>query len=198
MSDISIETIPLAQASMNGSEFQPMFPQKQSAPYAKSQDAETEPRQQDKSSFEQGVALGMERAEAKFAEERNELRNLIASANALQPEASDELAMLIGKTVETLVRQIVGDFKPDAAWLEERIAEAVSIISECDAVRTVWMHPKDIALLDTETMSHNFMADKNAERGSIRIDCSQGWVESGHSLYLDELTAELGLKGGAR
>src|SRR3546814_13736925 len=57
--------------------------------------------------FALGLAEGQRLAEAAFVAERHQLLALLAGAEALQDEPSEELAQLIATTVERLVRQIV-------------------------------------------------------------------------------------------
>lgn len=143
--------------------------------------------------FQCGVAEGRLLAAAEFALERRKLQALLSSADALQPEPSDELAVLIGEAVEMLVRQIVGDVAIDAELLTKRAQQAASLVAECDAARTMWVHPDDLDLLDPDVLAIPLKADPAAERGSIRIDCSAGWIEHGTALYLDQLRIDLGL-----
>ena len=142
-----------------------------------------------------GLADGQQLAAATFALERQKFQELIASTNALQPEPSDELAALIGEAVEMLVTQIVGSAVVDRDLLAARAKQAAGIVAECDAARTMWLHPDDVALLDENAFAIPLMADPKADRGSIRIDCSAGWIEHGTALYLDQLRIELGLSG---
>lgn len=153
------------------------------------------PREELADPFQCGLAEGRRLAAEEFACERQKLLALLASADALQPEPSDELAVLIGEAVELLVRQIVADVTIDAEALGKRAAQAAALVAECDAARTMWVHPDDYVLLDGECAVIPLKADPAAERGSIRIDCSAGWIEHGTALYLDQLRIDLGLAG---
>jgi flagellar assembly protein FliH len=137
---------------------------------------------------------GRKVAEDAFAIERAALQRLVASAEALQSEPSEELAVLIAETVETLVSKIVGDVAIDRAWLTERARASVALIGDCDDARTMCVHPDDVALLEGAELPLTLKVDADAARGSIRIDCSAGWIEAGTALYLDALRVELGLK----
>ncbi len=145
--------------------------------------------------YQSGVAEGRLLAAAEFALEKQSLLTLLGAANALQPEPSDELAVLIGEAVEMLVRQIVGDVAIDSVLLADRAQQAAALVAECDAARTMWVHPDDLDLLDQSILAIPLKADPAAERGSIRIDCSAGWIEHGTALYLDQLRIDLGLAG---
>lgn len=147
--------------------------------------------------YAHGLADGQELAATAFAEEKFQLRALLNAAENLQAEPSEELAQLIGETVFRLVRQIIETAPVDADWLQAQAQKAADTIAECDAARTVWLHPDDLALIDTATFALPAMADPAAQRGSIRIECSAGWVEHGRSNYLDALRVALSLEEAA-
>jgi flagellar assembly protein FliH len=142
-----------------------------------------------------GFDEGQQMAAQAFEIERAALMKLIASANTLQSEPSEELAVLIGEAVERLVSEIIGTAPIDRDWLNTHAKRAADMIAECDSARTMWVHPDDLPLIDSNLISLTLMADPQAERGSIRIDCSTGWIEHGTALYLEELRTELGLGG---
>jgi flagellar assembly protein FliH len=144
--------------------------------------------------YARGIADGQALAETVFAVERQQLLALIAAAKVLQPEPSEELAQLIAEAVYGLVGQIVADAPVSREWLEQAARKAADAISEADAARTAWLHPDDVALLAGAELPLTLMADPAATRGSIRIDCSAGWVEHGRSNYLDALRGALALE----
>jgi flagellar assembly protein FliH len=137
---------------------------------------------------------GFKAAEKNFVVERLELQKLIAASAALQPEPSEELAVLIAETVSGLVAKIVGNVAIDRDWLADRARNAAALVSECDNARTIFVHPDDMIHLKGSELPLPIKADRDALRGSIRIDCSSGWIESGTALYLDALRVELGLQ----
>jgi flagellar assembly protein FliH len=143
--------------------------------------------------YARGLADGQDIAQAAFAVERIHYQALITSAHALQNEPSDELAALIAETVERLVRECVGATPIDTQHLNKQAASAAALIGECDEARTMWVHPDDLLLLDQGMLPIAVMADPAALRGSIRINCSAGWIEHGVPLYLSELRAALGI-----
>jgi flagellar assembly protein FliH len=144
-----------------------------------------------------GLADGQELAETAFAEERSHLRALLNASENLQPEPSEELAQLIGEAVFRLVRQIIETAPFDAEWLHKQAQKAADSIADCDSARTAWLHPDDVAIIEQTTFPLPVMADPAAERGSIRIDCSAGWVEHGRSNYLDALRIALSVEDAA-
>jgi flagellar assembly protein FliH len=138
--------------------------------------------------FDEGHRVASEAA----ATDRTSLLAMLEKASVLQPEASDELAALIAETVFALVKEIVCSATIDAAALEKRIAAAVALISECDAARTLFLHPEDAALVSGSEIPLTICPDATLARGDLRIDCSAGWIEHGSSIFLDALRSELG------
>ena len=143
--------------------------------------------------YELGFEEGRRTAQDAFEIERAALQRLVESAGALQPESSEELAMLIGETVYRLVTDIVGKVEIDADCLTRRASAAAALIAECDNARTLCVNPDDMPLLEGLRTSLKIDGDSSLARGDIRIDCSAGWIEHGTSLYLDALRSELGL-----
>ena len=144
--------------------------------------------------FRRGMAEGRHLAAEAFATERQALLALLAAAQALQPEPSEELAAMIATTVERLVTQIVGLMPVDRSWLLHRIERAVACVGAADAARTLWLHPDDVALIDAAALPIDVCADETLERGALRIDCSHGWVEDSRSQHLDLLRAALNVE----
>lgn len=184
MPDPVMTQIPIAQAYAGAGSFKPWFATgtKVAAPVT------DDP-------YSRGLADGQALAEDRFAAERTRYNALIASANALQNESSEELAVLIGETVERLVCDIVGAMPIDSDQLNRQALKAVALIAQCDDARTMWVHPDDLVLLDAAAIELELAADPEAERGSIRIDCSAGWIEHGRAHALNELRVVLGISG---
>lgn len=147
--------------------------------------------------FARGLAEGQRLAEAAHVAERHQLLALIAGAEALQDEPSEELAQLIGETVERLVRQIVADAPIDASFLKDQAEAAAALVAEADKARTLWVHPHDAALLVDADIRLPIEADPAMMRGTVRIESSAGWIEHGRAVYLNELSAALGRGGDA-
>lgn len=144
-----------------------------------------------------GLAEGQRLAEAAYGVERHQLLALLAGAEALQDEPSEELAQLIAETVERLVRQIVESAPIDAAWLQAQAETAAALVAEADKARSLWVHPADAALLVDCPLRLPVEADATMLRGTVRIETSAGWIEHGRAVYLDELRAALGGAGDA-
>lgn len=191
MSDPGFIRVAVSAARPSGARFRPSLPGS----------AFSEPEKPGAGSpndrYAEGYDAGVRDAGLAFQKQRDGLIALIAAAEALTPEPSEELAALIGETVERLVSQIVGTAEIRREWLAERIARAAALIGECDQARTIWLHPADFELLEGASLPLQAMADSQAERGSVRIDCSAGWIESGRALHLEALRTELGISGDA-
>lgn len=155
---------------------------------------DTDAQAQGIDAFAQGFDEGQRAAREAFATERAALQRLLESANALQPEPSEELAVLVGETVYRLVTDIVGQVEIDRDCLMRRAKACAALIAECDNARTLYVNPADLPLLDDLKTSLSLAGDLSLARGDIRVDCSAGWIEHGTSLYLDALRSELGLE----
>ena len=142
--------------------------------------------------FARGLAEGQRIAEAAFVAERHQLLALLAGAEALQDEPSEELAQLIADTVERLVRQIVASAPIDAEWLQAQAETAAAMVADADKARTLWVHPEDAALLIDADIRLPVAADPTMMRGTVRVETSAGWIEHGRAVYLNELRAALG------
>lgn len=145
--------------------------------------------------FARGLAEGQRLAEAGFAVEREQLLALVAGAEALQDEPSEELAQLIAETVERLVRQIVETAPIDSSWLQDQAQIAAAMVAEADKARTLWVNPADALLLAECPVALPVESDPSMMRGTVRIETSVGWIEHGRAVYLDELRAALGSEG---
>ena len=188
MSDAAIQQIRICDARLTSAGFRPMLAER--APVAEVEHTPPPP-----DLYALGFEDGQQSAAAVFEIERAAFQKLIASANALQSEPSEELAVLISEAVERLVSEIIGNAPIDRDWLNTHARRAADMVADCDAARTMWVHPDDLPLIDSNAISLTLMPDPEAARGSIRIDCSTGWIEHGTALYLDELRSELGLGG---
>jgi flagellar assembly protein FliH len=144
--------------------------------------------------FAQGYRKGLEDAEQASAADRAQLGALLASCQALQPEPSEELALLIAEAVEGLVRRIAGEAAIDPKLLIARARKAAELIAEADGARTLCLHPDDITLLDAAAIPLVMTADPSLPRGSVRIEDSAGWVEDGIPIHLERLREQLGLR----
>jgi flagellar assembly protein FliH len=145
--------------------------------------------------FALGLAEGQKLAEAAFAVERTALLELLSSAQSLQPEAGDEISRLLREAVFGLVRQIVGDIAISSHLIEQQVTQVVAILTEADDARQLLLHPDDAALTGDRVSGLVVRSDAAMDRGTMRVVCSQGWIEHGTAYGLDRLRAALGLAG---
>ena len=194
MSDPAAETgfapVRLADAMARGGGFRPLSfaPAQQAAPEEPESPGEIDLDDP----FALGLAEGQRLAEAAFVAERHQLLALLAGAEALQDEPSEELAQLIATTVERLVRQIVATAPIDAEWLQAQAETAASMVADADKARTLWVHPDDAVLLADCPLMLAIESDPAMMRGTVRLETSTGWIEHGRAVYLEELRAALG------
>ncbi len=139
--------------------------------------------------YVRGFEDGRSHTATQFEAEQTQLRALVANAAILQPEPSEEIVTLIVEAVAALARLAVGNAPIDREWLVARAREAAAIIADCDAARTVWVHPDNVDFLTEAGLGLDIHSDPDAEPGSIRIACSSGWIEHGRSLYLERIDA---------
>jgi len=192
MSDRAAETtaISLAQAMARNHGFRPLH--FGGVPARPAIDIEPVPEEAGDDLFALGLAEGQRLAETAFAVERQQLLALVAGAEALQDEPSEELAQLIAETVERLVRQIVESAPIEPEWLHAQAETAAAMVAEADKARTLWVNPADAALLMDSPIALPVEADPSMRRGTVRIETSTGWIEHGRAVYLNELRAALG------
>jgi flagellar assembly protein FliH len=194
MSDRATETgfvpVALADAMARTSGFRPLS--FASAAYVAQDEPESVDEPDLDDPFALGLAEGQRLAEAGFVAERHQLLALLANAEALQDEPSEELAQLIAETVERLVRQIVATAPIDAEWLQAQAQTAADMVADADKARTLWVHPEDAALLADCPLTLGLESDAAMMRGTVRLETSTGWIEHGRAVYLDELRAALG------
>jgi flagellar assembly protein FliH len=137
--------------------------------------------------YARGLADGQELAQTAFATERAALQQLLASSEAFEADTGPELSLLLRETVVRLVGRICDHVAIDVGFLENQIAQAVGIITEADDARQILLHPEDAALVGDCIHSLPVRGNPALARGTIRIECSQGWVENGVALGIERL-----------
>lgn len=147
--------------------------------------------------YARGLADGQQMAEAAFEAERTAFQKLLANAQAFQSEAGPELSLLLRETVVRLVGQITDGVTIDEDLLNKQIARAVDIITEADEARHILLHPDDAALVGKTVGKLAVRSDPSLSRATIRIECSQGWIEHGVALGIERLREALHCEGMA-
>jgi flagellar biosynthesis/type III secretory pathway protein FliH len=177
MFDVAARPVSLIDATARRSPFKPLL------------SATISPAQTDTAldEYARGLADGQNMVGAAFALERAALQNLVASAEALQPDAGPELSLLIRETVVRLVSQIADSVLIDTKHLEQQVERATSIMTEADEARQIMLHPEDAKLIGSTVNGLVVRSDPELSRGAIRIECSQGWIEHGVALGLERL-----------
>lgn len=141
--------------------------------------------------FDLGWDEGRRAAELDLNDERAALARLAESLDALRPEPTNDLAILLAETVERLVRQIVGQVEIDPALLVARAEAAAALIGEGTAPARLLVHPADLPFFIGARIPVEIAADPTIERGGLKLQTGQGWIEDGPSVRLDRLRAEL-------
>ena len=144
-----------------------------------------------------GLADGQMLAETAFAVERQRLLNLITSADALQAEDNAEIGFLLDNSIRQIVRNIIGEISLDPSFLEQQILAATALLTEADKGRHICLNADDLALLSGIRLPLPCKADPNLPVGSIRIECSEGWIEHGPAFALQRLDDALRSAGDA-
>ncbi|MBC6436513.1 flagellar biosynthetic protein [Nostoc sp. HG1] len=145
-----------------------------------------------------GLADGQQLASVAFEADRVAMQKLLAGAHSVDGGNHDELSVLLRETVLRLVEQIVGQVEIDRTFMDRQIAAATALISETDAVRTLWLNPQDHLLFADGELPLPAHVDPALERGNLRIDCSGGWIEHGIAHGLTELRQLFGPEGEKR
>jgi flagellar assembly protein FliH len=138
-----------------------------------------------------GLADGQQMAEAAFSVERKQYCDLIAAAEALRFEDNAEVAFLLDAIIRDVVTRICGTIDIDAAYLQRQIEVATAVLTEADTGRTLHLNPDDLALLSHATLPMACVADPDLPRATLRIACSDGWIEHGPAFALDRLKRTL-------
>lgn len=185
MSDAGYQPVPFAALMKRAGAFVPTVLHSLALPPAPIED----------DGYARGLADGQSIAASVFDTDRVALQQLLTASGELHSEGNDELSALIGETVLRLVEQLVGKIEIDTGFLEWQVAKATALITEADAARTIWLNPLDHALLAQTELSLEKKIDPQLPRGSIRIDCSDSWIEHGVAIGLDKLRTMLAAEG---
>lgn len=148
--------------------------------------------------YADGFAAGRREAELAFTQERNRYRELVAAAECMRAEPTDELSRLIASAVEMLVRQTVGEAHIDGDLLVARAKRAAAVIGEASGPSVIYVHPEDVRLLHGAELGLTIAMDDKLSRGSLRIESVCGSVEDGITTHLAALSEQIGLKDDNR
>lgn len=148
--------------------------------------------------YADGFADGRNDAEKSFAQERQRLLTLLASADSLQPESTSELTQLIAMAVEKLVRITVGEAQIDRELLITRAHRAAAVIGEAATPSVLYVHPADAPLLHGSDLTVTIATDDRLSPGSLRLETASGSAEDGIETYLAALSEQTGARENAQ
>ena len=121
-----------------------------------------------------------------------EARQRLADAfQLLAPAPSGMLSTMLSATVVRLVEQIVGEVEIDIERLLQRCDSVAAFIEDHDEKGALHLHPEDIVLLEGEEIGVKLVADQNMQRGCVRLETADGWVEDGPDVRLSRLRSLL-------
>lgn len=147
--------------------------------------------------FAEGLEHGTRTAMLELSAEREAIKQLARSLEALRPEPTTALAALLAETVERLVREIAGNVEIDPVLLVKRAAAAASLIGDEFEPSRLLVNADDLPLLADANLPVLLVADPSLPRGSIRLESATGWVEDGTAVRLDRLRAALDRLGAS-
>ena len=137
--------------------------------------------------FDEGCRITAE-AHGADMEIRERLAESLAS---LAPAPSGMLSTMLSATVVRLVEQIVGEVEIDIERLVQRCDTVAAFIEENDEKGALHLHPDDIVMLEGEQIGVKLVPDKAMQRGCVRLETAEGWVEDGPDVRLSRLRALL-------
>ena len=135
--------------------------------------------------FDEGCRVTAE-ANAADADARARLAEAL---DLLAPAPSGMLSTMLSATVVRLVEQIVGEVEIDLERLIDRCDTVAAFIESNQDKSALHLHPDDVALLEGETIGVPMVADKSMQRGCVRLETADGWVEDGPDVRLSRLRA---------
>lgn len=118
-------------------------------------------------------------------------QRLAEAMEMLAPAPSGMLSTMLSATVVRLVEQIVGEVEIDIERLLQRCDSVAAFIEDNDEKSALHLHPEDIELLEGEAVGVKLVADKGMQRGCVRLETADGWVEDGPDVRLSRLRALL-------
>jgi flagellar assembly protein FliH len=138
--------------------------------------------------FTEGFAAGCAAAQAEAEEqariEAEAREGLSLSFAKLDHDLEDELRLRLRDTVAALCEAAIAPLALDAEALMRRIEKAVSMLARADDERIVRLHPDDIGLISPRLgMDWQIVPDSALERGSLRVESTNGGIEDGPAIW---------------
>lgn len=147
--------------------------------------------------YMRGFADGEAAVRDAFEADQSATDRLARALERLHTPSSDELALVIARTVQHLVVQIVGETPLDADEIRRRAERAAMMIAEEDKPVGLSLHPDDAALLPAELHGLTIKPRPDLARGDVVIDHAHGTIEDRVSRRLAAMDAALGLSDAA-
>lgn len=137
--------------------------------------------------FDEGCRVTAE-ANADAAQAQGRLAEAL---ELLAPAPSGMLSTMLSATVVRLVEQIVGEVEIDLDRLTQRCDTVAAFIESNQDRSALHVHPDDATLLEGEAIGVPLVADRTMQRGCVRLETADGWVEDGPDVRLARLRALL-------
>jgi len=150
-------------------------------------DAVVDPAAIHDAAFAAGFDEGMALLEQAILAERAAVTALADTLETLRPEPAGPLAELLARTVERLVRQVVGEVAIDTARLLERARGAAELIADETAPARMRVHPDDHDRLAGADLPVELVADPAIAPGAVSVEGALGWIEDGPAAALERL-----------
>ena len=195
--DHEVASIPLGGMSqVKSGGFRNMFAQVRVAPRQAMHDSEPASEedvleQARIEAFAMGFEEGSRVTEESHAAQTQARQRLAEALELLTPAPSGMLSTMLSATVVRLVEQIVGEVEIDIERLLQRCDSVAAFIEDNDDKRALHLHPEDIALLEGEGIGVKLVPDGAMQRGCVRLETADGWVEDGPDVRLSRLRALL-------
>ena len=125
------------------------------------------------------------------AEDGEAQARLAEALELLAPAPSGMLSTMLSATVVRLVEQIVGEVEIDMERLVQRCDTVAAFIEGNQDRNALHLHPDDVELLKDAAIGVPMVADKAMQRGCVRLETADGWVEDGPDVRLSRLRALL-------
>lgn len=145
--------------------------------------------------FQAGFDQGCAAAVVELQAEREKMARLAEAMEALKPEPSAALAVLLAETVDRLVRQIVGEVQIDPEMLARRAGVAAALVADESRPTVLRLNPADLERIGDAKLPVQPIADDEVGEGELRLDTGEGWIEDSVALRLQRLRGALDRMG---
>ncbi len=138
--------------------------------------------------FADGHAAGIAEAQAQAAEQIHTLTEareaLGLSFARLDQQMEEDLRLRLRDTVSALCEAAIAPLALDQDALIRRVELAVSMLARADDERVIRLHPDDIELVSKRLAREwAVQPDPALERGSLRVESTNGGVEDGPATW---------------